>query len=369
MASSLEDFSETRGLVAWPFDKGRRGFATSNAGLTISTEVFEGQGSLEVLATRLYAIQLNCTWSWHSIKSPVQLFLTKMGDGPVLDGSVFCRASSIVRPWRVASAARTWWSLGRHNIIIADKAEEPLPYSSTTVTITDAEAELSLLHGHLRHKYFLNTLTRRWVPLIIEDHLETGMWVMSKRYIQKLSESEVLMARGGAFLMGFRVVFKGENAQEVEYLPIDAATPDSSAKRFGVVVKLTSHFPVFGIWRLERDSGLESLAKVLDLGTPYPASAPLEQNTVIRIESEPKSSDCRDSATLKSMIYNCNGINSFISPKFHISVAKSFFLRIKKECVRREHYQIETLGTVLFPVPCPLVLVERANGTRKRVKR
>jgi hypothetical protein len=238
-----------------------------------------------------------------------------------------------------------------------DKAEgPPPPLSGTAVAITDGGAELSLLRGHLRHRYFFDTLTRRWEPLNPgEGPIEQRFWAMSKEYVQKLSDSEVLMARGGAFLMDFWVVLEGGRAQEVAYLPADVVLSHDSAKRFGVVVKLASHFPVVGIWPLERDSYLQSLSTFLNRGPPYPDSAPLEENTVIRIESEPKASGRRDAKMLRRAIVACNGYGGLIPSEYRISVTKSFFLRITKEPVRPEHYQIANLGTVLYPVPCPLV--------------
>ena len=363
----MDEFSGSGDLVCWAFDAERRGFALSNMGLALNAEVFEGlTDSGRSLSPPLFSIQLNCAWAWHTRKRPVQLLLRRTGAG-----FIFCRASKSVRPWRDLSVASIWYSLGRRDIVIENMDEKHSPDVAIVVKVA-LEDGTPVRDPIEEEYYFLDQAARRWKPFVRKlGGSGTGAaWTMQEEYVLRVDDSEVLFGSGGGLLSSFWAVMDSDEGD----IPHDdypfvlnsfhhwPYLPPPGAKRFGLIIKMASNFPIFGIWPLEPHAELTSLSRYFDREDPYPHTAPVVEDFVIRIECEPEMPpDARYSHKLRRAVDNLRlavdrmGKKLFVASDYSISIAKSFSLRIRRDVAQEQHYQVQGLGTVIGSVPCPLI--------------
>jgi hypothetical protein len=122
LASSPEDFAQSNGIQTCTFDVRRRGFSMSNAGLSMSTEVFR-YPSLGADDLPLYAIKLNCTFQQSRSRSDPVVLLLHSKDTELV---VFERAGRIFRTWNDVRAIN-WKDLGRRDIVISQKTSREVP--------------------------------------------------------------------------------------------------------------------------------------------------------------------------------------------------------------------------------------------------
>ncbi|KAF4629091.1 hypothetical protein G7Y89_g9061 [Cudoniella acicularis] len=152
LVTSPEEFTHSNGLITWAFDKDRRGFAITNVGLSINTELFEFPKRLPD-GESIFAIQLNCSRGWPPLdatKSPLVLFLQIMHAKHDFSNKqpVFCKKiSTLLRNWHelISCEYRSW---GRQDILITEgKETEPIAQigSSDTLVTFDQTQEISLL--------------------------------------------------------------------------------------------------------------------------------------------------------------------------------------------------------------------------------
>jgi hypothetical protein len=125
LAPSPRDYEHSRGIVTWKFDKRRKGFAMTNAGLSLNAELFKTNPN-HADRHSLYLVQLNCCWAWpplDAVRSPLVLFLRDPNDQDGHHGRIplfFKRIRFYPQTWRGADSGQ-WQSLGRHDILIANE--------------------------------------------------------------------------------------------------------------------------------------------------------------------------------------------------------------------------------------------------------
>ncbi|KAF4458649.1 HET-domain-containing [Fusarium albosuccineum] len=139
LAPSPESFADSNGLTIQQFDLGRRGFALTNAGLSLNAEIFEFKVPYEDTDPR-YAIQLNCAWAWpppQTAKSAMLLFLAKDPGKPLHEDALvfFQRTGEHHMHWGEMSSSQKK-SLGRHDILITRLEEIQDPASMPGFQVT-----------------------------------------------------------------------------------------------------------------------------------------------------------------------------------------------------------------------------------------
>ncbi|KAK5653188.1 hypothetical protein OQA88_9086 [Cercophora sp. LCS_1] len=119
-ATSPSAFEKSNGLVPWSFINERGGFTVTNAGLSISRELFEVTTHLDLFPVHepVYALKLNCSWSLESgepLRNPMVMLLTNNPSG----SDFFQRCDLTLRSWSEMSlVTKHWKSLGRRDIVI-----------------------------------------------------------------------------------------------------------------------------------------------------------------------------------------------------------------------------------------------------------
>ncbi|KAF5011321.1 hypothetical protein FDECE_2571 [Fusarium decemcellulare] len=152
LAPSPESFAQSNGLAIQQFDHGRRGFAFTNAGLSLNAEVFEFYGAFED-PEPLYAIRLNCAWAWpplQTVKNPMLLLLVRDPDKLVSEDApvYFQRFGQSRRHWGEMSSTQKR-SLGRHDILITRPKKIQVPALTSSFTVTPrcgAGIQLGFIH-------------------------------------------------------------------------------------------------------------------------------------------------------------------------------------------------------------------------------
>ncbi|KAK0707271.1 heterokaryon incompatibility protein-domain-containing protein [Lasiosphaeris hirsuta] len=322
-AESPDDYSASNGLVVWPFDKERRGFAVSNAGLSIRGELFE-EAKGGRAGTPLFAIQLNCTWEWpptESFKSPMMLPLFNTPPG----SAFFQRAGAIIRSWREANATYSWQSLGKRDILIVppqdDGRLQQIQSSGILAWIapSDGQPGLPKTKKYGTHEYFLHSGTQKWS----ENKTEYGGPSGS---ISSLNRSHVLSFKLGALL--------APNTATISRIGVTvqgARTPVT----FGIIIKAVNTFPAVGIWRMsESEHTLEDLVSYLSWDIKerrYPDIALLGSGRKV-IRATPKPAPVRepemDARALKAKLLDKE---REVSPHFKVTITKHVYVEIAEE--------------------------------------
>jgi hypothetical protein len=352
LARSLEDFSSSNDLMTWPFDAERRGFTLSNMGLMLNAEVFTGVtwGGAQPV-DRLFSIILNCAWSWHSRRRPVQLFLRKTGEG-----QIFQRVSNVVRPWPDTSRVRAWESTGRHDILIQDVEGDKVSNDAVQLTLVRSDSKRTPYWWAVHHRYKFDRISRSWRPLLDKRDF---IWAMKEEYILGLSEESVLIINDAGLLTEIHVLIGGGHNSSVDPGDLWVSGPrKGSTCRFGILIKLISSTPVAGIWSMHQGEHLGSLDKYFNWDRPYPQTASLGDNRVIRIGLHPEGPPKKKAGLeLRREIARVEGKKlSWISSSFDVSINRSFRLQIKLERDIGELYYVPSMsGTLPKPFPTPLV--------------
>jgi hypothetical protein len=265
LASSTEDFVHSNGLVTWNFDKSRRGFVITNAGLSINAELFEIPGNLPG-GESLYIIKLNCSWGWPPLeasRSPMVLFLQSTQEEIDFSNKqplTFKRISSVLRSWNEISSI-AYHNRGRQDILITDDREFIVQNAVSKVMVALKYPEMISLGVIQRFHQDRSAQTWR-----IVDHVGSP------------AELEVLISQHQAAAMQIKVHGLEEGAAE---------TPQ---RNYLIIVKWGLRFPSFGIWERTLPS-LGGIFKLLDSDRElrYPSSVHFEES-VIRIAMIPKPS-------------------------------------------------------------------------------
>lgn len=123
-------FANNLNLVTWSFDKSRRGFSMTNAGLSISANVFQSPFKSADGAPYCYVTKLNCAWAWpplESTKKPIVIFLQpdKTKHSSSADPLAFFRRDHrwLLKDWIQLTAVdpRPWIDLGKREIFISQE--------------------------------------------------------------------------------------------------------------------------------------------------------------------------------------------------------------------------------------------------------
>ncbi|KAK3350340.1 heterokaryon incompatibility protein-domain-containing protein [Lasiosphaeria hispida] len=321
-AESPDDYSASNGLVVWPFDSERRGFAVSNAGLSIRGELFE-EAKGGRAGKPLFAIQLNCTWEWpptESFKSPMMLPLTNTPPG----SAFFQRAGAMIRSWREANATYSWQSLGKRDILIVPpqddaRLQQRQPSGIIAwVAPSDGRPGLPKLTKYGAHEYFLDKETMKW----------TAAWAGyggRGSDIWSLDRSRVLSFKLGALLT--------PNTATISRIGVTvqgARTPVT----FGLIIKAVNAFPAVGIWRMsESENSLEDLISYLNWEIKeqrYPDIALLGSGKVIRVTAKP--APVREpELDAKGLTANLLDKERKVSPTFKATITKHVYVEITEE--------------------------------------
>lgn len=125
LATSPRDFAHSGGTGSFLFDKRRRGFTLTNAGLSITAELYRFAVPSPDEES-LYLIQLNCSKTWppfEAARCPMVLFLRSIdasNDNPDDVPVHFRKIGCAPQDWREANNGQ-WRSLGRHDVLILDE--------------------------------------------------------------------------------------------------------------------------------------------------------------------------------------------------------------------------------------------------------
>ncbi|KAI1377697.1 heterokaryon incompatibility protein-domain-containing protein [Hypoxylon crocopeplum] len=303
------------GLVAQPFDKARRGYAMTNAGLSIEAELWES-------LTGETIIRLNVARE-DAMDRPLVLQLY-----PIQRGTNCFRVGQD-RPLKTWDDTRLYHSLGRRAILILDpdpetsypNIEEVMHGNPAYVVRLDYHDEI---HVHKMSTYRPNPLTGE---------------------IKELGPSDLQ-----ELVCGLQVDEIQLHPRHCAILEIQLQTTKKPL-RFGVTIRPASRFPQYGVWLWDSPEDVEkmlhSFAKDWRRQSPFFINIS-SHNRVISVSMSPRP---------KQPFHSCS--NSYISGT---SGFREFSLRITSEdsSLRRRRNAISRVSPIRTVSP-PLVPPKQAD--------
>ncbi|KAF2118785.1 hypothetical protein BDV96DRAFT_362348 [Lophiotrema nucula] len=273
LASSIENFTNLNHLATWTFDKYRRGYILSNAGLQMNAHLFgteeEAYGSKQMV----YAVQLNCAWAWPRQKrttSPICLFLipSEQWDPASKEvPTVFRRAGHELMTWDEASST-VWQDHGRHDIVI----------------LTGRTENASRTHD-ICYKTRIRTQNRMDLRFLSVHHGEKdGKFVQKTEGIFNMSDS------------GRYVEFETLKSESIIGHVAVHIEDGSIWETFLLLLKSTPRSLAFGIWKHASFEATNWLEEMKDLAKsnqniPFPHLAVFSGNFIIRASAKPGPTD------------------------------------------------------------------------------
>ncbi|KAI5917653.1 heterokaryon incompatibility protein-domain-containing protein [Camillea tinctor] len=258
LASSLEDFQFSGGLMTWSFDSQRRFFTMTNAGLSMSAEIFEHTGK-KPGEKPLCAMRLNCTSQpLNSRRTPVIIFLYSLDS----DRTVFERAGRLFRDWCDVNTG-TWKSLGRRDVIITHQRQE---------TKQNMNLSSFSINFDVRSLGTLRDVETRWYTCGGTD------W----------NCVDAAHASAASYHGKVEMIGNGAIART-----ISRARYSAWGEAFTIVVKSGPRAPQFGIWRcdgtIDTQRVIEQLAsgEAKREGIVYPTTAQSYDGKTVRISARP----------------------------------------------------------------------------------
>ncbi|KAI1493189.1 hypothetical protein F5X96DRAFT_250949 [Biscogniauxia mediterranea] len=244
--------------MTWSFDKQRRFFTMTNAGLSMNAEIFE-HTQKQPGEKQLYAIRLNCTSQpLNSRRTPVIIFLYSLDS----DRAVFERAGRIFRDWCDVNTG-TWKSLGRRDIVIAHQRQEPkINMSLSSFSINFDVRSL----GSLR-----DVETRWYTCSGANWHCVDAAHASAASHHNKVE-----MIGNGAISR-----------------TISRARYSTWGEAFTVIIKSGTRAPQFGIWRCDGPMDTQRVIEQLASGDArregivYPTTARSYDGKIVRISARP----------------------------------------------------------------------------------
>jgi len=274
LASSPDEFQYWNDLhpIIWPFDKRRRGFTLTNAGLNMKAELFEIPRNFDE-GQSLYALHLNCSWSWPPLKStrsPIVLLLQSAQlelDNSAIP-SVFKRIKPQLQNWHEMSSDK-WRSIGTHDIVILEHGEQRPKVSAPDFAVRfEIEDDGLTRLGHFKLSSYHRPF-QEWIPYDSRSIVISNSDIRSGRRVR---------LPGNSCIVGLIDVFAAK-----------------SEMRFLLIIKSSPILPSVGIWKADNDpvESLHDCMEYLDSKRPNFFSVPLPNDLELQVSVIPKPSMIR----------------------------------------------------------------------------
>ncbi|KAK4200959.1 putative vegetative incompatibility protein HET-E-1 [Triangularia verruculosa] len=373
-AESLENFSGATGLIVRQFDKIPRHFGISNAGISLSVELFQllddeeskyQQHQATSSSPALYAIKLNCARTTEP-NEPMVLPLAPTKSGhPVYE----VLRSSYLRTWKelVKNTKRfkgAWQSLGRHSIILASPILTADSRSSNTlisIHVTSSSLFPSLsTREYLACKPIDDGREEQWscaIPKIIPTNSkpEAGLSFMEVKHfgVIVLRDRMALMVDGTLYMRMLSVTLNHSQQPPVLYVLVVYSSPPFP--RFGIWHHGKTHFepnevlnhlnrnqhsdlaPPTEEGTLRPEGLLEYLNRqsnpdwdFLDNPLDYPHTAPLGDDLVLQVAARPIPFSPEDSLSLRGQSFHESGLAEETEASYWLDQAAANELSISK---------------------------------------
>ena len=241
--------------MPWTFDKDRRGFSITNAGLIIHSDLWKNDNDVQ------YALFLNCASSWprdHK-RSPLVLPLQRVQEG----SNKFVRSGTDrLRPWSEEEASR-WKNHGKQDILITQRKRRETHNKPGFVVALHHPKEVSLK----RVDYY---------------NIEDGDHPQTDKRVQKLEAKNIENCVSNLEKHEVHVASKHSIIAVIEL---------SRTQKFGVAVQPNRRSPVYGLRRLNSFRDHQELEKCFSSteGKHCHTALSLDsQNRQIRVAMHPR---------------------------------------------------------------------------------